>query len=152
MNDKRSLIVAELEARLKAISLVNGYRTEAGAVVLPWMKYRSRDEEDPIVLTYRDPSRQAGNVGGEDRSLGEENFLLDIELQAITADDDEELSIAHDIIRDLRRAVGLDPTFGGIAERTTWISDEIDTEVGGTITSFVNVTMQVFYVALDWAE
>lgn len=152
MSDKRGQIVAALDARFKSIKKANGYLTDLGDAVYPWLKYRSGDGAEPIVFFYRDPRRQAGNVGGEDRSLGEENFLLEFELQAIVADDDEETTIAHSIIRDLRKAIGSDPDFGQIAERSTWISDEIETEVGETITSFVNVTMQVFYTALDWAE
>lgn len=152
MQDTRDRIVAALDATFKQILQANGYRTDLGAAVYPWLKYRSSNGGEPIVFTYRDPRRLAGNVGGEERSLGEENFLLDIELQAIVEADDEETTVAHNIIKDLRQALGADPTFGQVANWTAWISDEIETEVGHSITSFVNVVIQVFYTALDWTE
>ncbi len=99
-------------SRLSAITLANGFSTDAGKLVLlgeaPTLGEDDPDSAIAIVIGEDEPGHQGENVV----------YVLPIEVQALVkANVTEPLLAAESVVGDIKRALELDHDIGGLAVR-----------------------------------
>ncbi len=130
----RQLIVDALIARLQTITTINGYETELGSNITEW-RTEEWQESDLPGCDVRDPD-ESTEVKGQ-HHYNTINFEIEAKVQSATAPD-----VVRDVIADINKAIGTDPTFGGLAYNVTPVENEsIDFEKKDK--SFGGVTMKL---------
>jgi len=119
----RKKILAALASRLQVILVVNGYKTNLGAQVAEW----ETAAMDPNVAAYRMEYRDA-DESGEYAAVGQHYHQLPVELRITLKDNSTALATIRSMIADVTLAIGVDTTFGGLAQDTNqdgnWVVDK----------------------------
>lgn len=130
MSIKREDILGALETRLKTISVANGYHTALGAHVSAWL---------PAVIS--ESERPAANVRDMDDSIIRDTAPFDTHQLSVEIDvASTTVTALRQAIYDVYKAVGTDPTFGGLAIDTALLGDafqldQLERAVTGAIVS-----------------
>lgn len=150
---RRQQIMEAVQAALEGISVANGYRTDIGAGVKRW---RPRLAEGAYVPFGAD---ELPAILAQDRrcettplSMQEQAHRLTVEIEARCAGGETSDDLLRKILEDVRQAVGVDPTWGGLAVDTDPQSDEFaivqaDQTLGGVL-----ITIVIIYHTSAWAE
>lgn len=139
----RQQIVDAIKTRLQQILLGNGYQTDVGKHVFrhePMMI----DDDDLPALIYR------ATTGDSRAVTGYHMHTLELEIVAVMdgrASDDT----VREIMADVLKAIGTDPTWGGLAINTTPRGNDIQTDpANGKITASVQ-RFAIAYRTAEWA-
>lgn len=109
---KRQQIVDAVETRLKTILTSNGYYTDLGNEVYVWLQ---RPIEDAKTLSAIIRDLEQEEITFEDQNsthLHRKNLEVEIEIVSSSA------SALRQAEADVNKAIGTDPTWGGLAELT----------------------------------
>ena len=115
----RTQLIAKIDARLKAILVTGGYKTNLGQNVFPWKTTPFGEDEVPGV-TYRDLINKKEDPG----SIGKFRWNLMVEIE-ISIPDQTPAGTIRNYIADVLKAVGTDYRWANLAIRT----DQPDTEI-----------------------
>jgi hypothetical protein len=142
MSDLRQNIVDANLTRFAQITVANGYKTNIGLVVREWQTTPLDETErtailvhDPIDLVQPDPN-------GPNSS--KRTWALQIVVDAVLQEAAQNAVEARKAISDIFKAIGVDPSWGGLARRSEEVSARILRDKSGA-----NVTgAQVVYKVL----
>lgn len=112
----RQQIVSAVETRLKTIKVVNGYETDIGLNINVWQTTDFQESELPAI-DVRDPSEEVDVRGGNHIC----NLTIEIEAKVSGT---TSAAAMRDIIADTIKAIGTDPTFGGLAQDTRPVTND----------------------------
>lgn len=113
----RQQIVTAILARMSTITTANNYETDIGNSVHEFRQTDFQESELPA-MDVRDVSESVEKRGGNDI------FSLSIEIEAKTLGSTSGTQ-ARDIIADISKAVGVDSSFGNLAQDTLAIRNDI---------------------------
>lgn len=143
---KRQQIIDILDAKLRAITIANGYHTNAGNNVYAWLDRPMQPSKLPAIV-YRDAI-----VSKENGAIGTFRWSLQIEIAVFAEDGVHTASTTRKVIADVLKAVG-----AGDAER--WGGNAEDTILGGSETAIERhdkiegasvITINIIYDAPMW--
>jgi len=106
----RQQIIDAVETRLKTIKVANGYETDIGLNVNVWHVTDLQEPELPAI-DIRDTSESIEVRGGN------HICTLTIEIEAKVSGASSGVSM-RDILADIIKAVGTDPSFSGLVQET----------------------------------
>ena len=112
----RQSILNAIKTRLQSITVVNGYETDIGSNVNMWHTTDFQETELPAI-DLRDPAEEVETRGGN------HICTLTIEIEAKVSGSASDITM-RDIIADIIKAVGTDPTFGGLTQDTKPVSND----------------------------
>jgi hypothetical protein len=141
-------LITAIESALSDITLVNGYRTDAGQRVWRGVEYQSEPPTKPCIIYY--PGEVGSSVDGDPPpSLGEQSHRLPVQIEAYI-DDDATAAAAEDLRHDLVAALHKDPFFGGLCDGIESVSSSARAERGGQggYLGVVEVDLTITYTTL----
>lgn len=113
---KRQTIIGDLDAKLKAIKIANGYYTDAGNHVFAWREDELQPHELPG-LVYTD--RLAGTRSG---SIGSFRWALTVDVYCYASAGKDTPAGVRTLVADVLKALG-------VAATGRWASQAQDTEL-----------------------
>lgn len=125
----RQQIIDAIETRLKTILTTGGYATNAGQHVYVWRTTPLADADLPALLVSDTGVTKNMDVSTLDTDYWD--LLVDIEA-ATTGSSSRE--VMRSILADVRKAVKVDLTWGGLALHTAFESADIALEQGEKLT------------------
>jgi hypothetical protein len=138
-------IIDALRARLQSITTANGYNFDLGNKVYEW-RVANVHQSDLPVLVYRDVSCDTDTV-----EMGERHTLrVEIGLQASSAN----ITVAslRKMIADVRRAIGIDPQWGGLAINTYYRGHVIDIDQAERVIGGATLRIDIVYRTKEWDD
>lgn len=133
---KRHEILVAIGDRLREITIPNGYHTDIGVYTAYWVT--DLTEYGSSAVTWRDPEEETiVNNRFHDNSLS-------VELEAIVFTTIPLLDGCL-LLADLIKAVGVDPTWGGLAIKTDIAGNEKTVETSGQTAVRVILNLQILY-------
>jgi hypothetical protein len=145
----RKLIMAAVDARLKTILVTGGYMTNSGQNVYEWLSTDLAVSALPAIA-YKDPTDSGGEIvviAGPVNSLRE--FSLNVDFTLIASGADVRGQILN-MIDDLVRAIGVDPTWGGLAISTDFDTNDTTIEQHEETIGSCTVKMSIIYRTKIW--
>lgn len=134
----REQIVRAVGERLESITIDNGYQTNLGDSVFGWLS-APLNSDDPVSLIYRDRKNTVI------RAIGCHEHTLTIEAILIIAKA-ANLETVRNMIADVTQCVGVDVTWGGLAQDTGPVWDEeIEIEHSGKKMAGVSIKFNIEY-------
>lgn len=140
----RQQIIDALEARLQAISIAGGYRTDIGARVFEWRSTDLQKKDLPAIL-YRDGSAPVDN--GVADFLGHQ---LQVDIQIITQGATAPADL-REMVADVLQAIGVDATWGGLARNTLLTQVDMEIEQADKILGGASIALEIHYDTNDWS-
>lgn len=136
----RQLIITALDTRLKTILVSGGYATNLGWNVFEWRSTDLQESELPALI-YRDISSGEALAITIMGASSKREYPLDVEIEVKGADGSTTPAQMRSMIADVIKAIGTDPTFGGLADMTEYNGDETsvlqeDKIMGSTLMRF----------------
>lgn len=145
----RKRIMTAFDTRLRTILVVNGYATNAGANIYEWLTANLAVSSLPAIA-YKDPVVSGGEVvtiaGPVD---SQREFEMDVECTLIS-NGAYILTIIKTLAADLIRAVGVDPTWGGLALYTDLSGDDTEIEQHEETIGSCTVKVSITYRTKMW--
>ncbi|MCP3177305.1 hypothetical protein MJO47_09360 [Desulfuromonas sp. KJ2020] len=140
---KRQQIVDALDARLKSITMANGYSTDIGKKVSAW-RSAPLAESEPFVLIYRDTEcpKEAPEAGRHRHSLQIEMTIL---VRSSTSP-----GTVRAMIGDVVKAIGTDPRLGGLALWAALVADSLAVERETRTLAGADLSWQITYSTPLW--
>lgn len=133
---KRHEILVAIGDRLREVTIPNGYHTDIGVYAAYWAT--DLTEYGAAAVTWRDPEEETvTNNRFHDNSLS-------VELEAIVFTTIPLLDGCL-LLADLIKAVGTDPTWGGLASKTDLIGNEKTVETSGQTAVRIILNLQILY-------
>lgn len=108
----RQQIMDTIATRLATILISNGYKTNAGSNVYPWREFGLPDTKLPAIF-FRDTNDEP-----EQFTVGNVDNVLTVEVTATSAKSATSDQQVREMIADVIKAVGVDETWGNLAEFT----------------------------------
>lgn len=136
-DSKRQLIINAVDTRFKTILVSGGYETDLGQNVFEW-----RTAALPVAnlpgIVLRDPECSVSS----DVAIGQHEYELKVEAEINVAEGSSTPGEIRKMIADVIKAIGVDITWGGLAQRTEPIEDTINMDqkekiIGGALVSFL---------------
>lgn len=127
--------------RMSQIAIANGYSTEIGLNTFYWHDLPL--EYDQAGLVYRDVEEEHAQVG---RTL---DNTLHVEVEGLLFTDNPGLG-GNMILADIIRAIGVDPTWGGLAYDSRLNKNSTTTETDGQSAVRVLVEFDILYRTPLW--
>jgi len=114
--NKRQQIVTAIDTRLKTILTANGYETSVGASVVWWAMSPIDQDLLPQILV-KDTERILRN---DELGIGQHQHILNIAVEIMLKPTyTAAASTMRQVIADLYKCIGVDVTWGGLAEDTS---------------------------------
>jgi hypothetical protein len=148
MPEKRQAIVTAIKARFANITTANGYRTNIGAIQKEWQTTPLDAGEKPAHMIQDPLDTKLPDKNGEFSSRHQ--WALDIHVQTVLAEADQTAAEARKSISDVKDAVKVDPTWGGLAKRSEEVSDRVTRDPAGTNTTGGLVIFRVITSRAQW--
>lgn len=108
----RQKIMDAIDTRLQSILIANGFKTNAGQNVFPWQEYGVTNTKLPALL-IRDVDDDP-----DQETVGNVDNILTVQVIALTAKSATSDQQVREMIADVIVAVGVDETWGDLAEFT----------------------------------
>lgn len=133
---KRLDILNAIESRLSVI-VANGYFTDIGNNVdywsdLPW------EYGEAGAVSFNDAEEESNDVGSEQ----EHNLTVEIEALSFT---DDPKTVGVQLLADIKRAIGIDPTWGGLVLKTSIVANNKNVQTQGRTAVRISATLQIIY-------
>ena len=136
-DSKRQQIITALDARLKTIKTVNGYETNLGDNVFELRPAPLQDSELPGVVYYDTNETH-------DIAVQTHIHTISINMDVITSGATT-IATVRKMIADIIKAVGVDVTFGNLAEDSRILSDDIKIEHESKLIGGALIKMEIEY-------
>lgn len=145
----RQTIITALDTRLKAILISSGYITNLGQHIFEWRSVDLQETDLPAII-YRDISSGEAlpvTIMGAN-SLRE--YPLEVLIEIHGADGSTTPAQMRSMIADVIKAIGTDPTFGGLAVMTEYLGDETSVEQADKTMGSTTVRIRIIYRTKIW--
>lgn len=143
---KRQSIVAAVKTRMSTVRTANGYQTEIGASQTEWHPTAKGVDELPS-HDVRDEFEEAV-VTARNKGLYERKLRVTLIAELVEAD--ATATNARKAHADIVRAVGVDPTWGGLAKYSVPAEEEVTVDEEGQRIGAVRVSFDVVYFRRAW--
>lgn len=140
----RQQIIDKLAARLAAIKITGGYKTDIGSNVFDWLARDLADAELDAVI-YRDVSADISMDTLELRSN-----KIRVEIEAKTKSGSTTAAQVREMIEDIYTAINVDDTWDALALNTEPVGEEMMIGHGDKITGFATITIEIEYRTTKW--
>lgn len=144
---KRQTIINDLDAKLKAIKIVNGYGTDAGNHVFAWREDELQPHELPgIVYTDRIAGKRIGSIGSF-------RWALTVDVYCYAAAGKDTPAGVRILVADVLKALGAAASGGWNSQaQDTELSDgsEMAIERRGKTAGEAVVSINIIYDAPMW--
>ena len=140
----RQDIIDALDARLKAIKVSGGYKTNAGLHVFDWLDRDLADTELDAII-YRDRTDDLTPL-----STRKFENRVTVEIEAKTKQASGTARRLREIIEDIYKAIGTDETFGGLARSTRPEREEIEIQQQDKISGAATLSISIVYETTKW--
>ncbi len=139
----REQVVNAMADRFRQILTTNGYNTDVGNSVHIWKDTPFSVEELPA-LNLRDESSDI-----EDLTNASEIVRLNIRTDIVVSNSDP-IPTIRAILEDIRKAISVDETFGGLVLYTRMVGDEIDSVSKEDLIASAFVRLYTVYEVPRW--
>ena len=139
----REQVVNVMADRFRQILITNGYNTDVGNSVFVWKDTPFSVEELPA-LNIRDESSDI-----EDLTNVTERIRLNIRTDIVVSNNDP-IPTIRAILEDIRKAISVDETFGGLVLYTRMMGDEIDSVSKEDLIASAFVRLYTVYEVPRW--
>lgn len=148
---KRQDILDHIVLALQAILTTGGYHTNLGSNVFLFRTSALNENELPAAVVRDVDQKKLAEYAGNPGLI---DWLMTVEIELFCMGAQGSDVLARQMMADVNKAVGIDMKFGGYAEYTTPVSDELKVEqglkekiVGGAFMRF-----QIVYRTVKWGE
>lgn len=136
MESVRQRLINAIDAKLRTVTIANGFETDMGNHVFHW-KASDFSQSDLPLVEYRDVACDVVEGG----PMGLHTFALTMEVEVVTAGGSATPTEIRKAIADVYKVIGQDVQFGGLAINTEPTGDEIkvdqaDRVIGGALIRF----------------
>ncbi len=145
-DSKRQKIINAVDARLKTILVTGGFETDLGKNVFAWRSEPLQASELPGLI-YRDVSQE---VSDDEAAIGQHEYELTVEVEIIAQSGATTGSQLRKMIADVIKAIGVDITWGALAQRSNPVSDSINFEQAEKVIAGALVTFTIIYRTNQW--
>jgi hypothetical protein len=145
---RRQQIITAMTTRFKAITTANGYATNIGLQFHEWRTSELPQDGLPA-QTLRDP---VDEVTLPDKDSLMHRHHLTIILDLVIGEAAEQATEARKALADVVKAIGVDPTWGGLAARTLPRREQIMTDAQGNWLGGARMEFVVEYDTKGWAN
>ncbi|MCK9570060.1 hypothetical protein M0R72_14045 [Candidatus Pacearchaeota archaeon] len=143
----RQQIITAIDTRLRTITVANSYTTNAGAHVYDWLDRDLADTELDAII-YRDRSDVI-----EHNLTDAFTHRLRVEIDARSKNAASTAAQIRKIIDDIYKAIGVDDTWGGLAQDTSMPTNvEMAIEQADKIMGGASFTIEIEYDAAKWTQ
>lgn len=143
---KRQQIVDAVKARLVAISVAGGYQTDVGLKQTEWHPAAKGPEDRP----GHDVRDLAEETAADDRNRGLYERRLLIQVVAELDESGDTAANARKALADMIRAVGVDPRWGGLANHSIPVEDEVTVDQEAQRVGGARLVFEVVYSRKPW--
>ena len=151
-DNKRQDLVDAVNARFTtgatAITASNGYRTNIGAKGKEWQTTPLDAAQMDAILVRDQINRRRPDPNGENSS--KHTWALLMIVDAVLSETGQNAVQARKAIADIKQAVAVDPTWGGLARRSEEVSDQIMTDKEGTRVAGAQVVFNIITSRKPW--
>jgi hypothetical protein len=142
----RQQIITALDTRLKLIKTTGGYKTNAGNNVFDWLDRDLADTELDAII-YRDRTDDI-----QHNLIDVYTHKVRVEIEAKAKSAATTASQIRKIMDDILKAIGVDDTWGGLAQDTNPLSTEIDIQKSDKIAGEAKINIEIEYDASKWTQ
>ncbi len=146
MSSTRQQIVDAVKARFVAITTGNGY--DANVQKLAEWQLTPFEAADLTAITISDPTEETLI---SDKNSGSYTRQLTIVADAVLTEADATAARARTLLADLVKAVGVDPTWSGLARYSLPVRAEVKVDEAGQRIGGVRLEFIVEYSRKPWA-
>ena len=136
-----------IETRIKGITVANGYETDVGLKVMCGRRKLPADDELPCTQIVEGPDEPGAEAGGQRSAMvrSEQVYVID---SFDTCDPDNPNRKAHQIIRDLKKAIfgGGNRTLDGLVPDIEYLGKDIGPRPDGAATVQARIAFKVSFV------
>ena len=140
----REQVVNAVADRFRQILTVNGYNTDVGNSVYVWKDTPFSVDDELPALNIRDESSEI-----EEHTNVSEIVRLNIRVDIVTANNNP-IPTIRAILEDVRKAISVDETFGGLVLYTRMVGDEIDSVSKEDLIASAYVRLYTVYEVPRW--
>lgn len=150
MPGKRQQIVEAVKARFAGITTVSGYQTNIGLKQTEWNPGPKGADPEADELPGHDIRDEVETTVVRDKNSGTYDRELEIIVVAELREADATATLARRALEDMIKAVGVDPTWGGLARRTVPVEDDINVDELGQQIGAARLRFKVEYSRRPW--
>lgn len=150
MAGKRQQIVDAVKARLALITVANGYQTDIGLKQTEWNPGPKGADPESDELPGHDIRDEVETTNVENKNSGTFDRELEVVVIAEIKEATPTAANARRALEDLIKAVGVDPTWGGLARRTLPVEDDINVDELGQQIGAARLRFKVEYSRRPW--
>ena len=143
----RQQIMTAIDTAFQAIQVTNGYETDIGLKVFEW-KSTAVAQADTPCLIWRDTECA---LSTENVAIGQQEHMLTVEAQIIPAPGVTTPVEARKMVADILKAIGVDESWGGLAQHTYNVSNDFEVEQKERILGSILITFQVEFRTARWS-
>jgi len=136
----RQQIVDAIEARLRTITIANGYLTNAGQHVYVWKTIPMADGDLPAIVIY--DRGESVNQAWSTLEAYCYDLVVDIEAMASGSAADDTI---RNVVADIDKACRTDLRWSTLAKHTVIESVEIELTQGEKLTAGAQITLRITY-------
>lgn len=157
---KRRQILEAVKTRLQTISVAGGYHTGVGSNVFIWKSDPFQQHQLPALNIIRGANTVEdeflrSTASGDNIS----QYILSVGIDIICQPGSVVHDDMEDIISDVYKAIGVDPTWGGLALQTWAVDDEVSVQKhsgeGSSFDKIVGggtINIRIQYRTSKWQE
>jgi hypothetical protein len=150
MPGKRQQIVDAVKARFVLITTANGYQTDIGSKQTEWNPGPKGADPEADELPGHDIRDEVETTAVKDKNSGSYDRELEIVVIAELRESTPTAALARKALEDMIKAVGVDPTWGGLARRTVPVEDDINVDELGQRVGAARLRFKVEYSRRPW--
>lgn len=150
MPGKRQQIVDAVKARFAGITTANGYQTDIGLKQTEWNPGPKGADPEADELPGHDIRDEVEAAEVTNKNSGTFDRALEIVVIAELKEAGPGATLARQALEDLIKAVGIDPTWGGLARRTLPVEEDINVDELGQRIGAARLRFRVEYSRRPW--
>jgi hypothetical protein len=150
MPGKRQQIVDKVKERFAGITTTNGYQTEIGSKQTEWNPGPKGADPEADELPGHDIRDEVETAEVNNKNSGTFDRALEIVVIAELKEAVPGAALARKALEDLIKAVGKDPTWGGLARRTLPVEEDINVDELGQQIGAARLRFKVEYSRRPW--
>lgn len=150
MPGKRQRIIDAVKARFAGITTAAGYQTDIGLKQTEWNPGPKGADPEADELPGHDIRDEVETAAVKDKNSGTYDRELEVVVIAELKEDGAGASLARMALEDMVKAVGVDPTWGGLARRTVPVEEDINVDELGQQIGAARLRFKVEYGRRPW--
>ena len=151
MPGTRQQIVDAIKVRLAGITTANGYQTDIGLKQTEWDPGPKGADPEADELPGHDIRDEVETASTKDKNSGTFDRELEIVVIAELKEPGPGATLARRALEDLIKAIGVDPTWGGLARRTLPVEEDINDDELGQQIGAARLRFKVEYSRRPWS-